>query len=644
MDTTVYFSVSAPNASECRLNIYLSGEKDVYETVMLTENEKIGNIFYVAIVDFDYKKYEYMYEVFGKEFIDPYAKVVTGRSEWGRILTVEEQKMVRGGFYFDSYIWEDDKPLKQTYDNLILYRLHVRGFTKDPSSQVMNKGTFGGIKEKIPYLKDLGINAVELLPAYEFDEILFEQQAMNHPPLLESNQESIPYKVNYWGYSNQGNYFAPKGSYAKINATSEFKDLVKELHKAGIEIIMEFYFTPGVKEQLILDCLRYWVMEYHIDGFKINQDVLNPKMIATDAILSDTKIFGMGWNVEDIYEKEFTPNYKNLAEYNDGFLINIRRFLKGDEEQVGKAFLSYKRNPAKSAVINYITNTNGFTLMDLFSYDVKHNEENEEKGHDGTDYNYSWNCGVEGKTRRKKILELRKKQIKNAFVFLILSQGTPLILAGDEFGNSQGGNNNAYCQDNKTSWLDWKELKTNKEVFEFLKQLIKIRKNHPILHRNEELRGMDYASCGYPDLSCHGKKAWYPDYSNYSRELGIMLCGKYAMKDKKHHDDDFYFACNMHWEDHEFDLPKLPKDGKWYILVDTRQNEEKGLSRMNENNLDVTKEANKAEEVNKAEEANKARGVNKVEELNQGNNTLMLASHQKKYTVKARSITIFIGM
>lgn len=597
VDKSVYFSVSVPNGEECKLNIYGKDSKELIESIRL--EQKMGNLFYLAIDNLDYHLYEYMYEVEGKEFIDPYARIISGKEHWGKAIDLAEQKQIRGGFYFSEYQWEEDRPLRTNYEDLIIYRIHTRGFTKDTSSKVKNKGTFRGIIEKIPYLTDLGITAIELLPSYEFDEII--KEIINPHGALDHQ------KINYWGYTGQSNYFVPKSSYAAntANPIDEFKDLVKALHKAGIEIIMEFYFEPGINEQFIIDCLRHWVMEFHIDGIKINQNAISPKLIATDPFLSETKIFGLSWNTDEIYPKEFVPKFKNLAEYNDGFLTDGRRFLKSDEEQVGKVADRFKRNPQKAASINYITNTNGFTLMDLYSYDVKHNEDNGEKGRDGTDYNYGWNCGVEGNTRKKKVLELRMKQIKNAFLLLILSQGVPLILGGDEFGNSQKGNNNAYCQDNSISWLNWKLVDTNKEIHEFVKLLIQIRKDHPILHWKEELKNMDYASCGFPDLSFHGTKAWYPDYTNYSRMLGIMLCGRYAMIDRVHHDDDFYLAFNMHWEDHEFDLPKLPKGANWYIFLNTSDNEIF--------NYDFTKKSQN------------------------------ILKDQRKYMVKARSAVVLIG-
>lgn len=257
-----------------------------------------------------------------------------------------------------------------------------------------------------------------------------------------------------------------------------------------------------------------------------------------------------------------SPEYKPvLAEYNEGFLREIRRFVKGDEEMVGAVAARIERQTGNVGVINYLADHNGFTLADVYAYDIKHNELNGEENRDGTDYNFSWNCGVEGATKKKKILRLRSQMRRNALILLFVAMGTPMLLAGDEFANSQDGNNNAYCQDNEIGWVSWKELRANRDQFEFVKQLIALRKAHPVLHNKLLLRGMDYISCGCPDVSRHGTRAWYPDYSNYSRTLAILFCGKYALIDKKTPDQSIYIAANMHWEPHTFDLPDV-SDGE----------------------------------------------------------------------------------
>jgi isoamylase len=581
----IQFTVSVPNASECRLNLYLIGQEELSASILLDQSVRTGSVFSVIIENLPYDNYEYMYEVNGKEFMDPYAKKINGRKEWGKILNKQEESRVRGGLIFQKYDWENDSPLCLPFSDTILYQLHVRGFTKHNSSKVKNKGTFKGISEKIPYLKELGVNGLVVMPMYEFNEIVKDQISNNSLQPFVNFKEKVDdsVKINYWGYGKGCNYFSPKLSFSseKKHPEKELKDLVKELHKNGIELIMEMYFEDGTNGNMILDCLRYWTLEYHVDGFRINDEVAPAKLVGTEPLLHNTKLLASSWNSNDIYESNTTPTYKHLAEYNEGFLVGSRRFLKSDEGQIGNFINCFKKNPSKVGVINYITNINGFTLMDLVSYDIKHNEDNGENGSDGTEYNYSWNCGVEGKTRRKNIISLRRKQIKNALLMLILSQGTPMLLSGDEFGNTAGGNNNAYCQDNAISWLNWNDLSANQDIFIFLKELIQLRKEHKILHMTDEFRVVDYISCGCPDISFHGTKAWYPDFSNYSRVLGIMLCGNYAKTDKNTFDDDFYFAFNMHWDPHEFDLPSIPNKRKWRVLINT--SDEKGEDQTIEN-------------------------------------------------------------
>ncbi|HOO29165.1 MAG TPA: hypothetical protein PLU43_11935, partial [Lachnospiraceae bacterium] len=244
-------------------------------------------------------------------------------------------------------------------------------------------------------------------------------------------------------------------------------------------------------------------------------------------------------------------------------------FLKSDEDMLQAFLYRQRRNPQDVHVINYLTAYEGFTLNDLVSYDYKHNEENGEENRDGNNYNYSWNCGAEGSTRRKAVGKLRMRQMKNAFAMLLLSQGTPMLLSGDEFCNTQYGNNNAYCQDNKVTWLNWKQTKQSQELYEYVKELIALRKSHPILHMEEELRIMDYAACGYPDLSYHAEAAWYPKMENHIRHIGMMLCGMYARIDRLTKDSFFFIAYNMHWESHKFGLPKLPKEMNWHYCLDT---------------------------------------------------------------------------
>ena len=496
--------------------------------------------------------------------VDPYATKLTGRETWGRLT---EESVQRGAIYDQAFDWQQDSPPHIKYSDLYVYQLHVRGFTKHASSKVAQKGTFAGIKEKIPYIKDLGMNALLLLPCYDFDEQVITEEITMFEPADKP-------KLNYWGYAQPAFYFAPKASYAanKENPQLEMKEMIRELHVNRMEVILDMHFPEDTNVYLIIDCLRFWNLCYHVDGFRLNDNVVPVEIIAKDPVLGNVKLLSSHWTEEKHSLDTSLRQSRSVAEFNEGFLTDARRFLKSDEGQV-RAFISRtKRNSKNIAVINYITSINGFTLKDLVSYDIKHNEENGEKDRDGTDYNYSWNCGKEGETKNKQVLVLRQRQIKNALLMLYLSQGTPMLLAGDEFGNSQKGNNNPYCQDNAISWLNWNQRKENDETYFFVKELIAFRKAHPILHTQEELTGMDYISCGSPDISFHGMKAWYVDDSNYSRLLAVMLNGDYQKLPCGSKDASFYIAYNMHWEAHSFDLPKLTKGRVWSLKWDTSLN------------------------------------------------------------------------
>ncbi len=555
----INFAVAVAGSDSCRLNLYERNTGVLADSILLTEENRTGHIFSARVDHINPEELSYMYQVNEKEFMDPYAKALYGRKNYGRVLNAEEKRKLRGGFTTSAYQWQCEETLNLPYSKLILYKIHVRGFTMHPSSEVKAKGTFLGITEKIPYFMELGINCVQLMPIYEYNEIM-GQRGLGGTDI-----------INYWGYGNDNYYFAPKAAYSSdpAHAAEELKYMVDSLHGNGIEVIMEMNFIIGTNPGLIQDCLRYWAEEYHIDGFRLTSETVPLTLLAADPLLGKTKLFAEGWDLEQIYPGDMLPAFKNLGEYNSGYSVDIKRFLRGDEEQVKAAVFRIRRNPDKCGVINYITNHDGFTLMDLYSYDVKHNEKNGENNQDGADYNYSWNCGTEGSTRVKKILNLRKKQIRNALALLFLSQGSPLLLAGDEFGNTQGGNNNAYCQDNEISWLNWELLNTNRDIFNFVKQLIRLRAEHPILHMEEPLRSMDYISCGFPDLSFHGIKAWLPDYNHYSRVLGVMLAGNYVKINRKENDRNFYLGFNMHWEKHSFDLPGLSTGRKWHVVFDT---------------------------------------------------------------------------
>ena len=570
------FSVAMEHGKETSLELFRTGDKTCSYSLVLGKEYLVGGVFSV-ILTLPQDISEYCYKTNGEKMLDPYAIQLTGREQFGESNANREVHCL-----ITENIRHISEPLSVPFHELILYRLHVRGFTKHSSSKVKNPGTFKGIEEKIPYMKQLGINGVVLLPCYEFDERMDEEELGKYrsnfldytKPITEKQDKEQEWpKINFWGYTKRANYFAPKASYAAnpLQPISEMKQMVKKLHDNGIAVFMEMFFSEGTNQTLILECLRYWVRMFAIDGFKINTEVVNGTLIAQDPYLSRTKFLATYWNTGEFYHQYEKINEKILAEYNDGFMVDCRRFLKSDEGQVNGFVNRMRKNPSQQTVINYITNTNGFTLMDLVSYDIKHNEANGEQGMDGTEYNYSWNCGWEGPTRKKQIAQLRLRQIKNALSFLLLSQGVPMLLAGDEFGNTQKGNNNAYCQDNEIGWGTWNKRVMNQRILAFCKKLIALRKAHPVFSPKEELRGMDYIACGSPDISFHGTKPWYPDLSNYSRVIGIMLCGKYAPLTIRKSDKSFYMAFNMHWEAHRFELPVLPKGKKWKVIIDTYQ-------------------------------------------------------------------------
>lgn len=604
----VQFAVSIPGGRNCSLNLYKKGQKRPACRIELSKEYRRGSVYFVRVTDCPEnvdnrsvaevlsQDYEYMYETDGKEFIDPYATVIHGRERWGKRRS--ESVGMRGGISLEEFDWQGDTPLGIPYSDMILYQLHVRGFTKHISSKVAHRGTFDGLQEKIPYLKELGVNALLLLPCYEFEELRQDRRRVLGQPedsgrmrkeqelpvagrkaekgdgLGRTVSDSLP-KYNYWGYGAEPTYyFAPKASYASEpeHVSEEFKRMVRALHQAGIEVLMDVCFAAGTNICTMQDCLRHWVLEYHIDGFRVNQEVMPSLVLVSDPVLSSVKLLAAYWDRDMLKSAGIDGREHMLAEYNEGFMNCSRRYLKGDEGQV-EGFAYYLRhNSSDVAAVNFITYVNGFTMMDLVSYDVKHNEDNGELNQDGTQYNYSWNCGTEGRSRKKVIVSRRQCQIRNAFALVLLSQGTPMILAGDEFGNTQKGNNNPYCQDNGVTWLDWGQLESQAEIFDYVRKLIAFRKEHPVLHQGKELLMFDSLSCGMPDVSIHGTQAWRADFSYYSRMLAVLLYGAYQQKQDGTQDESLYIIFNMYWESRSFDLPNLPGDKEWHLAVETYGN------------------------------------------------------------------------
>ncbi len=570
------FAVAVPGAEEVILHISKEGEQSPEFSVVMEASERSGAVFSVLIKNFSGRGRTYRYETKGCSFVDPCAKRLIGREVYGKVLTHKERSALCAPVWTSPYDWKEDRRPEIPFSDLIIYKLHVRGFSM--RAGVAHKGTFRGVTERISYLKQLGINAVLLMPCLEFNEVIefgvqegvpnFTTSKFYKSSVLESNDSSesvavrVKRKINFWGYTPHYFFFAPKASYASepSRADTECKEMIRRLHKEGIEVLLEMNLPADISRSFLLEALRFWVREYHIDGFRLNLEAGDAKLLAGDPYLARTKLLGYGW------EGCAESGTRNLAFCTDGFQMDCRRFLKGDEGMAGAFLHRVTENLENFGTVNYITDHNGFTLADLYQYDVKHNEANGENGRDGTDDNGSWNCGVEGPDKRKRIRELRLKMKKNALMTLLLSQGTPLLLAGDEVGNSQGGNNNAYCQDNAVGWVDWKSQRANAELYGFIRELIAFRKAHPVLHNANGLRGNDYLQSGCPDVSCHSTKIWYPDESRYNRCVAVLLSGAFAKTRDGKPDDSIYLIFNMYWEERAFDLPFLPGCGAWELV------------------------------------------------------------------------------
>ena len=544
--------------------------------------------------------------------LDPYARAISGRARWGLL---QAQAPRRGAIIDSHFDWEFDQPLNVPLADTVIYELHVRGFTQHSSSGVAPPGTFRGVIEKIPYLQSLGITAVELLPIFEFDEV-------------RKRRENSSHYYDYWGY-NPMSFFAPKAAYASEDGDAgpinEFKSMVKALHAAGIEVILDAVFNhtgegnehgptvifrgidnpvyymldsktgeylnysgcgntlncnhPVVRD-LVVETLRYWVTEMHVDGFRFDlasilgrgQDgsVLSSppllEQLAHDPVLAQTKLIAEAWDAAGLYQVGTFPAWGRWAEWNGKFRDDIRRFVRGDAGMVSALatrllgspdlYSANLREPWHS--INFVTCHDGFTLADLVSYNHKHNQTNGEQNRDGTDENWSWNCGAEGPSSSAEINRLRSRQVRNLAALLMLAQGVPMILAGDEVGRSQRGNNNAYCQDNEIGWFDWTQVDANADLLRFFRLLIRLRRDHAILRRGSFLPRAEA-----PQVEWHGVRLHSPDWSHDSRSLAMHLHGR-----PDNHQDHIYLIANAHWEQHEFELPILP-GWAWTRAIDT---------------------------------------------------------------------------
>jgi glycogen operon protein len=567
----IHFGYYAYGTEIPELLLYPKGSREIAARLPFPQSE-CNDGYYSMKVKLSPAAYEYNFCEGGEVITDPCAVRIAGREQFGQVPDGDPHA-IRGGFAETGFHWGDDHLPAIPYHDVIMYHLHVRGFTMQKNSGVRKKGTFAGLIEKIPYLNALGINQVKVMPVYEFDDRISPLPRKRKQP--KTQQEAAErafeqlradsYRLNYWGYGT-GYYFAPKAAYAaSAHPVREFKQMVRAFHKAGIEVVLEFSFADFMDISQISRCLTYWAEEYHVDGFAV---------MARDSLIAElarlplfrTRKLIATWYPDWVkaYNKE--EAHCLLAESNDGFMNDCRKMLRGDEETLSAFSYRLRSSEPYCWQINYMTNHDGFTLMDLVSYEQKYNMENGEQDRDGTDYNCSWNCGAEGPTKKRSILALRMRQRKNAYAMMLFAQGTPMLLAGDEFGNSQNGNNNPYCHDSELTWLDWSKTRSNRELTKFVQECIAFRKTHKVLHQDRKLQCADQLSSGFPDLSFHGDRAWYGDFERMRRHLGCMYSGYYAGES-----NFIYIAYNFNWNTQEFALPLLPKGLGWYPVMDTSQ-------------------------------------------------------------------------
>ena len=630
----VNFTIHTCGGTSCELLLFHRAQEEPFAVLPFPEAYKIGDVYSMIVYGLNIDEFEYAYRVDGpycpekgllfdknKILLDPYAKAVAGQRTWG----IRWDHTYHARVVKDRFDWGDMPQSKKELCDLIIYELHVRDFTHHPSSGVQHRGTFSGLMEKIPYLKELGINAVELMPIFEFDETM-NSRTVDGKQLLEC-----------WGYNTVG-FFAPNSSYAAANEHNqegtELKTLIKALHDNGIEVILDVVFnhtaegnekgntfsfkgfdnniyymlTPDgnyynfsgcgntlncnhpVVQQLILECLRYWTINYRVDGFRFdlasilgrNEDgspMNNPPLLRTladDSILSNVKLIAEAWDAGGLYQVGSFPASGRWAEWNGRYRDSLRSYLKGDSWNAwdaawsisgsGDLYGGYYDNTHSNyagynSCVNFLTCHDGFTLYDLYAYNDKHNEANGWNNTDGANDNRSWNCGAEGETDDPEVLSLRRRMIRNACAVLMCSRGTPMFLAGDEFGNTKFGNNNSYCQDNITSWLDWRMLEKNKDPFEFFKFMIAFRKKHPVIHKQ-----LPTSVCGMDPIHTHNLNAEETDIPRDARTFCVSFAGYDKEKGK---DDLIYVAVNTFWEDVTITLPNLHGRGAWHLSVNT---------------------------------------------------------------------------
>lgn len=630
----VSFTINSHGATRCTLLLFKPQGPKPYARIPFPDSYRIGDTYSMLVYDIKPDEFEYAFSfdgpyepakglLFNEEnvLLDPYSRAVTGQRKWGEKPEGGKDFEYRARVVKSSFDWGNIKQLEQPFEDLVIYETHVRGYTKDKSSGVSAPGTFAGLKDKIPYLKDLGINAVELMPIFEFDE-------MESARVVDGVQ-----LYNYWGY-NTVSFFAPNTSYAfneeHNHEGDELKSLIKALKENGIEVILDVVFnhtaegnemgpcfsfkgidnnvyymlTPDahyynfsgcgnvmncnhpVVRSFIIDCLRHWAIEYRVDGFRFDlasilgrdqngAPMANPPILeslAFDPVLGKMKLIAEAWDAGGLYQVGSFPSWNRWAEWNGRYRDDMRSFLKGDDGMAGNAItritgsrdLYSPESRGHKASVNFMTCHDGFTLYDLYSYNEKHNEKNGWNNTDGDNNGHSWNCGAEGETDDPNVNGLRRRLIKNAFAALLCSRGPAMFFAGDEFCNTQFGNNNAYCQDNIISWLDWSRLEEFKEIHDFVRHMIQFRKEHPILRKMTKP-----SSCQFPEISVHNGTPFNASTDYKTKLIGIM----YAGRNEEDTEDDIVFYCmNAYWEPLVMQLPVLPNGKHWH--VDTNTNAE----------------------------------------------------------------------
>lgn len=630
----VSFTINSHGATRCTLLLFKPQAPKPYARIPFPDSYRIGDTYSMLVYDIKPDEFEYAFSfdgpyepakglLFNEEnvLLDPYSRAVTGQRKWGEKPEGGKDFEYRARVVKSSFDWGNIKQLEQPFEDLVIYEIHVRGYTKDKSSGVSAPGTFAGLKDKIPYLKDLGINAVELMPIFEFDE-------MESARVVDGVQ-----LYNYWGY-NTVSFFSPNTSYAfneeHNHEGDELKSLIKALKENGIEVILDVVFnhtaegnemgpcfsfkgidnnvyymlTPDahyynfsgcgnvmncnhpVVRNFIIDCLRHWAIEYRVDGFRFDlasilgrdqngAPMANPPILeslAFDPVLGKMKLIAEAWDAGGLYQVGSFPSWNRWAEWNGRYRDDMRSFLKGDDGMAGNAItritgsrdLYSPESRGHKASVNFLTCHDGFTLYDLYSYNEKHNEKNGWNNTDGDNNGHSWNCGAEGETDDPNVNGLRRRLIKNAFAALLCSRGPAMFFAGDEFCNTQFGNNNAYCQDNIISWLDWSRLEKFKEIHDFVRHMIQFRKEHPILRKMTKP-----SSCQFPEISVHNGTPFNASTDYKTKLIGIM----YAGRNEEDTEDDIVFYCmNAYWEPLVMQLPVLPNGKHWH--VDTNTNAE----------------------------------------------------------------------